>query len=182
MIDKIHFSVNIIIYLINSYICVLYYQIKCLDLKDYNLSENYITQKEIMDQISLGYSIFLLIFCLIYVVIYQEVYGKDIIKDLFINIFYILLSANMIYCNCRNFSMIKTESDNLSKVFFDVPFYPLEKIRFELFIIQGLVILIILFTLIKAFISFYRGLKDFVLTYFQNGGRIFYFEVGHLIA
>ena len=182
MIDKIHFSVNIIIYAINSYICILYYRIKSLDLKEYNLSSDYITKKEIMDQISLGYSVFLLIFCLIYVVIYQEIYGKDVIKDLFINIFYILLSTNMIYYNCRNFSVINAENNNFSKVFFDVPNYPLENIRFKLFFIQGLIILQILFTLVKEFISFYRGLKDFILSYFENGGRVFFFEVRHLIV
>ena len=103
MIDKIHFSVNIIIYFINAIICILYYNIKGIDLTGYNLSPEYITQKETIDNISLAYSIFLLIYCLIYVVIYQEIYGKDLLKDLFINFIYILLSSNMIYINYKTF-------------------------------------------------------------------------------
>ena len=181
MIDKIHFSVNIIIYFINAIICILYYNIKGIDLTGYNLSPEYITQKETIDNISLAYSIFLLIYCLIYVVIYQEIYGKDLLKDLFINFIYILLSSNMIYINYKTFAEIKSEEINFSKILYNIPNYPLETSRTFLMFIQGLFALLVLFVLIKEIISYYRGLKSFILFYFQNGGRIFYFELRHLI-
>ena len=181
MIDKIHFSVSIFIYMINALICILYYNIKCVEINDYNLSKEYISQKDLMDQISLAYSIFLLIFCLIYVVIYQEIYGRDMVRDLFINVFYILLSTNVLYLNYKNFQVIKTEEKSFSKVLWDIPIYPLERIMFFLCIIQGFVVLLISFTLIKLLISYYRGLKILILTYFQNGGRVLSFEFRHLI-
>ena len=182
MIDKIHFLVSIFIYSINAVICIMYYKIKSINTNNYNLSTEYISQKEIMDQISLGYSIFLLIFCLIYVVIYQEIYGLDLLKDAFINFFYILLSTNMIYINYKYFETIKTEENNFNKFGFDVPNFPLEKIRFILICIQGLFILLILFALIKALISYYRGLKVFILSYFENGGSILNFEIRNFLS
>ena len=182
MIDKIHFSVNIIIYFINAVICILYYNIKFINVTGYNLSQEYLSQQEILDNISLAYSIFLLIFCLFYVVIYQEIYGKDILKDLFINSTYILLSANMIYINYRSFSEIKKEEINFSKILYDIPIYPLENRRTFLMFIQGLFTILILFTLVKILISLYRALKNFILNYFQNGGNILYFELSQLIS
>ena len=182
MIDKIHFSVNIFLYSINMLICILYFKIFGIDLIEYKLSEEFIYQKGILDQISLSYSIFLLIFCLIYIVIYKEIYGKDLLKDLFINSFYILLSTNLLYLNYRYFAIINTEINDFSVMFFGLPLYPLEKIKFILFIIQGLIALLIVFTLIKEIISYYRGLKNFILFYFENGGRIFFFEFRHLIC
>ena len=182
MIDKINFSVNIFIYLINMSICILYFKIKCIDLEESKLSQEFISQQDIMGQILLGCSIFLLIFCLIYIVIYQEIYGCNILKDLFIGMFYIILILTMIYYNYNEFTSIKNEQNIFSKKFFDIPNYQLEKIRYTLFYIQGLLILLILFTLIKELISFYRDLKGFILTYFISGGSIFLFEVEHLIS
>ena len=182
MINKIQFSVNIFIYIINTLICVLYYKIFIIDLDNYHLSEEYISQKDIMDQMSLGYSIFLLIFCLIYVVIYKEIYGNDLLKDLFITGFYILLTLNMIYINNKNFSFIKKENENLSQIFFDIPIYPLEKIRFLLVVAQGLIVLLIVFTVIKELIACYRTLKNLIIINFGNGRGFLVFEIQNLIT
>ena len=182
MIDKIQFSVSIIICILNAIMCWIYFKIKCISLTGYYLSDEYINQKVSLDTISLGYSGFLLIFCLIYVVAYKSFGKKDVMKNSFINFFYIFFLLNMIYINCNYFDLIKKEMNDFNKMFFDIPNYSLEQSRYLLFIEQGLTFLIILITLINELIDYYRGLKNFILSYFQHGGSILFFELKHLVC
>ena len=182
MIDKIQFFVSIFICILTIIMCWIYYKIKLIQLTGYYLSDEFINQKTSLDTISFGFAGFLLIYCLIYIVTYKAFGKKDIVKNSFINFFYILFSLNLIYLNCTNFDLIKKEKNIFEKKFFGVPNYPLEEGRYLLFIGQGLIILIILITLINELIDYYRGLKNLILTYFENGGRILYFELRHLIC
>ena len=182
MIDKIHFSLNVLIYSINMIILILFYNVGCIDLTGSNLSEEFISQMKLMNQISLAYSLFMLLYSLVFIVIYQEIYGNDILKDIFINIFYIILISTMMFNNLKIFGNIKVEEDKYLLLFLDIPNYQLDKILFIYHYIQGLFFLLILLIIIKGFICFYRTIKNFIINYFQNGGTIFYFEVSHIIS
>ena len=182
MIDKIQFSVSIFICILTIILCWIYYKIKLVQLTGYYLTQEFINQKTSLDTISLGFAGFLLIYCLIYIVTYKAFGKKDVVKNSFINFFFILFLLNMIYLNSTNFDLINKEKKNFEKKFFDVPNFPLDHGRYLLFIGQGLIILIISITLINELIDYYRGLKNLILTYFQNGGRILYFELRNLIC
>ena len=96
---------------------------------------------------------------------YNIIYGSDILKDLFIGIFYVILTTSMIYYNYKYFEFIKNEEKNFPGILYDIPNSHLQQIKYILCYIQGLLILIVLFVLLKELISFYRGLKDFILVY-----------------
>ena len=182
MIDKIHFSLNILIFFFNIFICTLFFKIKFISLSDSNLSNEFISQMENMNQINLAYSLFLLTYCLIFIVIYQEIYGNNIIKDIIINIFYILLISTMIVNNYKILGKIKNEEKYFYLTYIDIPNNELEKIIYLFHYVQGFFFLLIILTIIKGFVTFYRGAKNIIINYFQNGGSIFYFEASHIIS
>ena len=182
MIDKIHFSLNVSIYLLNMLLCILFYNIKTVNLQDSNLSQEFITQMETMNPMTLAYSVFMLIYSLIFIVIYQEIYGNDILKDIFINLFYLSFISTMLYYNYKTVGIIKNEENNSSLKILDIPNYELDKLIYIYHYIQGLFFLLILLTVIKGFITFYRGAKNLIINYFQQGGNILYFEVSHIIS
>ena len=182
MIDKIHFSLNVFIYSINMIICILYYNERCIDLTDSNLSKEFITLIEEFNSIALGYSIFLLLYSLIFIVIYQEVYGNDILKDIFINSFYLILICAMMYNNYKILDVVKNEEEKYISLFLDVPSFQLDKMTSIFHYNQGLFFLLIVLTIIKGFVTFYRVAKNFIVSYFQNGGNIFYFETSQIIS
>ena len=182
MIDKIHFSLNIFIYLLNMIICILLYNLRNINLEESNLSKEFISQIDIYNQMTLAYSVFLLIYTLIFIIIYQEVYENDILKDIFINFFYILLISVMIYNNYKIFGIIKNEEKNILLISLDIPNFYLDKIIYIYYYIQSIFYLLIVLTIIKGLIIFYRCTKDLIINYFQQGGNIFYFEISHIIS
>ena len=163
-------------------ICILYYNERCVDLTDSNLSKEFITQIEEFSSIALGYSVFLLLYSFIFIVIYREVYGNDILKDIFINTFYLVLISQMMYNNYKIFDVVKNEEEKYIALFLDVPSFQLDKIASIFHYNQGLFFLLILLTIIKGFVTFYRVAKDFIVSYFQNGGTIFYFETSQIVS
>ena len=182
MIDKINFTLNVSIYFLNMFLCILLYKIKFINLEDSNLSKEFISQMVAMYPNALAYSVFMLAYSLIFIVIYQEIYGNDILKDIFINIFYLALIATMLFNNYNIYGLIKNEEKNYSLSILDIPNYQLDKLIYAYHYIQGLFLLLILLTIIKGFITFYRGAKNLIINYFQQGGTIFYFEISHLLS
>ena len=182
MIDKIHFSLNIFIYLINMLIFILFFKIKFINLSGSNLTNDFISEMENMNEVNLGYSLFLVIYSLVFIVIYQEVYGNNILKDFFINIFYITTISSMIFNNHKIIGNVKIEQNKFALNYLDIPNNELDNIICIFYYIQGFLFLIISLTIIKGFVTFYRGAKNIIITYFQNGGNIFYFETSHILS
>ena len=182
MIDKIHFSLNVSIYLVNMLLCILFYKIKSINLKESNLTKEFIFQMENVNPMALAYSLFMLIYSLVFIVIYQEIYGNDILKDIFINIFYLSFISTMLYHNYKIVGIIKNEENNYSLKILDIPNDLLDNLIYIYHYIQGLFLLLILLTILKGFITFYRGTKNFIINYFQQGGNILYFEMSHIIS
>ena len=182
MIDKINFTLNIFIYLLNMIVCILFYKIKYVNLDESNASKEFISQFEMMNNYTLAYSIFLLVYILVFIIIYQEVNGNDILKDIFIHFFYILLISAMIYDNYKVVGIIKNEEKNNLLISLDIPNFNIDKIIYNYYYIQSIFLLLILLTIIKGFISFYRGTKDIIINYFEQGGTMLYFEISHIIS
>ena len=182
MIDKIHFSLNISICLINMILCVLFYNINSLDLSESYLSKDFISQMEENNQISLAYSSFMFIYSFLFIVIYQEIYGNDILKDFIINTFYLSFIASISFNNYNILGIIKNEEKNFPLTYLDIPNYHIDTLIYIYHYIQGLLLLLTLLTIIKGSIAFYRGIKNYIINYFQHGGSIFYFEISHLIS
>ena len=138
MIDKIQFSIKISICIINMLICLLFFNIKCLNLEDSNLSKEFIFQMDTKNKLILLHSLFMLLYSVVFIIIYPEVNGNDILKDLFINIFYIILIFNMFYNSYKMYESVKNEETAFPLLVFDIPNYHLDKIIYLYHIIQGL--------------------------------------------
>ena len=182
MIDKIHFSLNIFIYVINTLICILFYTVRSVNLEGTNISKDIIAQIENTNQISLASSIFLLVYSLVFITIYQEVYKKDILKDLFINLFYILSIISIMFNNYQIFDWVQGGDKDLSLILFDIPTIDLDKINYIYHYTEGFFLLLIILAIFKTLISFYRIAKNFLINYFQSGRNICYFEISHILS
>ena len=178
MIDKINFSVSVLIFVFNAIIVSINIKVYSINYSESDFSPDFISNIQLNFKILLFYSLFMLIYCLIYILIYPEVNKRNLDKDAIIIFLYILLILSSIYQNWNACTLIYNEMNN-EKIILN---FRLDKINNLLHFNQGFLVLLIPLLILRGLITAYREGKKSILNYFLAGGTIGTFEFSKLIS
>ena len=182
MINKILFLINVSIFLVNFINEILYVFVNKIQLIESVCTHEFIDEIIILNNFNLLLNTFLLIYYL-FVIIYDKVVDFNIIMNIIITSFYFIFILSMLYNNTQVYMKLngnKKNEFNLIKL--GIPQLGLEQMKYLYNFIQGFFVLILVLLIIKTILIIYLVIEDDLITYFQNGGTLLFFEINSIVV